>query len=97
MIKEYVNGQGDLKDKATFTLDKTLGSNWHNFSTDFSVGGWKGLDEIVNNPANTPMGAYQLAKSALNKKIDKQTDKIDKELTADKVSWIKSMCKKETR
>lgn len=81
LIKEYVNGKGDLKDKATFTLDKVIGPNYKDFSTDFSQGGWPGLQSLVENPNNTPIGAYIFAKKELHKKIDKVTTQVDKELT----------------
>ncbi len=81
LIKEYVSGQGDLKDKTVFTLDKVIGPNYKDFSTDFSKGGWPGLAAIIGNPANTPLGQYNIAKSELSNKINTVTQKVDKELT----------------
>ncbi len=81
LIKEYVDGKGDLKDKTVFTLDKVIGPNYKDFSTDFSKGGWPGLAALIGNPANTPIGAYNIAKTELSNKINTVTQKVDKELT----------------
>jgi hypothetical protein len=65
LIKNVQRGGDGL---SGFNLDTVIGSNWKDFSTDASVGGWDGF-LALSNPANTNIGSALLAKQDLANKI----------------------------
>lgn len=72
--QKTARGQGALE---AFNLDRVVGTNWKEFATDASVGGWDGI-LALSNPANTNIGANILAQEDLARKIEqaKELEKI---------------------
>ncbi|MEQ1500186.1 MAG: hypothetical protein ABL917_02315 [Parcubacteria group bacterium] len=55
-------------------------NNYEQFTQDFSSGGWEGWFEVTQNDSNNPYGAYLQAQSQLQKDIDAQVNKYNKQL-----------------
>jgi hypothetical protein len=64
-----------------FNLDKVIGPNWKQFSTDARVGGWDGYIASAF-PENNPYGAQNIASEELSRRIASQREAEKLKLTS---------------
>ena len=69
-----------FRDMAVFTLADDIGSNWEDFATDFSVGGWQGWLSLTQNPYNNPIGFNFEASREINRRTDQKQQSLENEL-----------------
>jgi hypothetical protein len=76
--QNLARGQSSLE---AFNLDRVVGTDWKEFATDASVGGWDGI-LALSNPANTNIGANILAQEEIARKIEQAKELEQIKLTS---------------
>lgn len=76
LVKNYLS---DEENQYTCTFSK-IGTNFENFTRDFSQGGWQGWFSLTQENQNNPYGAYQQAKATLSASIQTNQQKYQSQL-----------------
>src|SRR3989338_2092380 len=76
LVKNYLN---ETSENFSCTLSRVK-DNYESFMNDFSQGGWDGWFEVTQNNSNNPYGAYLDYSGALEKAVNAEKNKYDKQL-----------------
>jgi len=95
LVKNYLN---ETSENFSCTLSRVK-DNYESFMNDFSQGGWDGWFEVTQNNSNNPYGAYLDYSGALEKAVNAEKNKYDKQLDQGKgfLSYEKCPAGKEVK